>query len=77
MFFILQPILIVLEVAISITNAFGFNGFIRVHQLFDLEKKFAAILAILVSVIFLATAIFSTFILVRIFREKEKLTSDL
>ena len=76
-YLIAQPILIVLELIISITNAFGFNGFIRVHHLFHDSMHLAGVLAIVVSMIFLLTALFSGFIFVRIFREREQLVSDI
>lgn len=75
-YLILQPIMIVIQFIISITNAFGFNGFIRSSYLFTWGKVFAAILAITVSIIFMSCGIFSSFIYFKIVRRKEELTSD-
>lgn len=77
LYFITQPIAIVLEAVISIVNFFGFNSFLRATNLFQQEKNFSAVLAIMVSVIFLVIALFSTFILVRMVRERRELTASM
>lgn len=62
---------------ISIGGVFGFNGFVRAHWLFNEGHGFAGVISIIVSIVFMGTSLFSTFIFVRILREKEQLTSDL
>ena len=76
-FVIGQPILAVLYVIISIVNIFGFNGFIRVSQLFGDGHGFAGVLAVVVSIVFLGVGLFSGFIYFRIMRGRQELTSDL
>ena len=72
-----QPILTVLLILISIVNVFGFNGFIRVSQLFSDGHGFAGVLAIVVSLVFMGAGLFSGFIYFRVMRGREELTSDL
>jgi hypothetical protein len=59
-----------LEVFVSIVDFLGFNGFIRVNKNFVQGKGGAGTLGLLVSLIFLAMALFSGFIFVKIIRER-------
>lgn len=77
MYLILQPFVILLEILISILGVFGFNGFVRASHLFQLGKGFAGTMSVIVSSIFLGAGLFSTFLYVRIIREKGQLTADL
>jgi len=65
---VLQPIVIILEILISIVHFLGFNGFVRVGQLFGEGRGFAGFLALVVSIIFMSIALFSSFIYIRIAR---------
>lgn len=76
-YFIFQAIAVILEVTISIIGAFGFNGFARAHDLFEEGKGFSGALAVIVSSVFLSVALFSSYIFVRILREKKELTVGL
>ena len=73
---ICQPVLSALLILFSISNAFGLNGFIRVGHLFGDSKGFAAVLALMVSLGFLLCGLFSGFIYVRIWREKDRLVGE-
>lgn len=76
-FVIGQPILSVFFIIISIVNVFGFNGFIRVSQLFNEGHGFAGVIAVIISIVFLGVGLFSGFIYVRVMRGRGELTSDL
>jgi cytochrome c oxidase subunit IV len=68
MYIIIQPIIIVLEIVISIVDFLGFNGFVRVHKAFTNGQGGAGVLGLLCSIIFLSMGIFSSFIYVKIWR---------
>ena len=52
----------------SVVNFLGLNGFIRVNKMFDEGRHSAAVLGLIVSLIFLSIAVYSSFIFVRIIR---------
>lgn len=66
MYLILQPIVIAIEVVASIGDFLGFNGFVRVSELFKDGDGGAAVLGLIVSLIFLGMAAYSSFIYVKI-----------
>lgn len=70
-YFILQPVVIILEIVISIVDFLGFNGFIRAADMFQQGRGGAGFLGLTVSIIFLAMAIYSAFILVKVFRGRK------
>lgn len=70
-YFILQPIVILLEIVISIVDFLGFNGFVRAAQMFQQGRGGAGFIGLIVSIIFLAMAIYSAFILVKIFKGRK------
>lgn len=70
-YFILQPIVVILEIVISIVDFLGFNGFIRAADMFQQGRGGAGFLGLTVSIIFLAMAVFSAFILVKVFRGRK------
>ena len=69
--------MVVLEVIFSVVNFLGLNGFIRVNKMFDEGRHSAAVLGLIVSLIFLSIAVYSSFIFVRIIRERKELTANL
>lgn len=74
---IIQPIVIIIEILFSIVNFLGLNGFLRVNKMYDEGQPGAATLGLIVSLIFLSIAAYSTFIYIRIARERKDLTSNL
>jgi len=66
-----------LEIAISIVDFLGFNGFIRVAYLFNNGQAVSGILALVVSIGFIAMALFSGFLYYKVFRERSLLTKAL
>jgi hypothetical protein len=72
-----QPLVIALEVVASIANFLGFNGFVRVSEMFKEGSAAAGVFGLIVSVIFLGMALFSGFIFFRIVRERATLKASL
>lgn len=56
----IQPLIIILEIVISIVDFLGFNGFIRVSDLFSAGSGFTAVLSLIVSLIYLLIAVLSS-----------------
>jgi multisubunit Na+/H+ antiporter MnhG subunit len=73
MFLILQPIAIVLEIVGSIVDFLGFNGFMRVSEMYKAERAGAATLGLIVALLYLAMGLYSAFIYVKILRERKDL----
>jgi hypothetical protein len=55
----IQPLVIIFEIVISIVDFLGFNGFIRVSNLFSIGAGFTAVLSLIISLIFLLVAVLS------------------
>jgi hypothetical protein len=55
----IQPLVIIFEIVISIVDFLGFNGFIKVANLFKIGAGFSAVLALIISLIFLLVAVLS------------------
>lgn len=73
MFFILQPIVVILEIIASIVDFLGFNGFIRVSEMFGEGRGGAGALGLVVSLLFLGMGVFTSFIYIQIFRKRSAL----
>jgi hypothetical protein len=55
----IQPLVIIFEIMISIVDFVGFNGFIKVSNLFSAGTGSKAVLALIISLIFLLVAVLS------------------
>ena len=77
MYIVLEPIAVILLFIGSIVNFLGFNGFVRVHKQFEEGHGTAAVLGLVVALMFLALSLYSAFIYVLILRRKKDLTSSL
>jgi hypothetical protein len=55
----IQPLVIIFEIMISIVDFVGFNGFIKVSNLFSAGIGSKAVLALIISLIFLLVAVLS------------------
>ena len=77
LYFWIQPIIIVLEITISIVDFLGFNGFIMVADLFNNGQAIAGILSLVVSIGFVIMALFSAYLYYRCWKEKSLLTKAL
>ena len=69
--------MIVLEIVAAIGNFLGFNGFVRVSEMFGAGRGAAAVFGLIVSLVFLAMAVFSGFIYFRIVKERAALKESL
>jgi hypothetical protein len=76
MFLILQPIAVILEIVGSIVNFLGFNGFIRVSEMFEAGRGGAGALGLIVSLLYLGMGIYSSFIYFRIVRQRAALKAS-
>lgn len=63
----------VLEVIGSIVDFLGFNGFIRVSELFKEGRGGAGVLALIVSLLFLAMGVYSAFIVFIVWKRRAAL----
>lgn len=70
MFLILQPIVVVLEIIGSIVDFLGFNGFMRVSEMYKEDRGGAGTLGLIVSLLFLAMGLYSAFIYIKILRDR-------
>ena len=66
-----------MEIVISIVDFLGFNGFIRVADMFNNNNAIAGILGLVVSIGFLLVAVWSSYLYFRIFKERSILTKAL
>ena len=73
MYLILQPMAIVLEIIGSMVDFLGFNGFMRVSEMYKAERGGAATLGLIVSLLYLAMGLYSAFIYAKILRERGSL----
>lgn len=73
----LQPIIIILEIVISIVDFLGFNGFIRVADKFQHNDAIAGIFGLVVSIVYLLVAALSSYVYVKVCRERSALTRAL
>ena len=74
LYFFIQPVIILVEVVISIIGYVGFNGIIKIVNLFENDQVIAALFALVVTIGFLCMAGFSTFLYVKVWRERSVLT---
>lgn len=74
---IIQPIIVAVEITVSIVDFLGFNGFIRVAQLFNQGNGAAGAIALVVSILFLAIAVLSGYVFFRICKDKAVLTNSM
>jgi hypothetical protein len=77
LFIYLWPLVVIIMIVISIVDFLGFNGFIRVSQMFKANNPLPAVFGLIVSIIYLVLAIFSGFLYFKIFKEKSILTKAL
>ena len=70
MFLILQPIVVVLEIVVSIVDFLGFNGFMRVSEMYKAGRGVAGTLGLIVSLLFLGMGLFSAFIYITVLRNR-------
>ena len=77
MYIYLQPLAIVIEIVISIIDFLGFNGFIRVANMFKIGAAAAGIFGLVVSILWLLIAAWSAFLYFRICKQRSILTQAL
>jgi|JI61114C2RNA_FD_contig_21_2654471_length_574_multi_4_in_0_out_0_1 multisubunit Na+/H+ antiporter MnhG subunit len=77
LFIYLQPIAIILWLAFSIINFLGFNGFIRVADLYNKGYSAAGTLSLIESLIFLGEALLGSFVYYKICGIRSSLASKL
>lgn len=77
MFIYLQPLAIVLWLTFSIVNFLGFNGFIRVADLYSLGYSAAGTLSLIESLLFLGEALLGSFLYYKICGVRSSLASKL
>lgn len=73
----LQPLGVIIEVVIAIVDFLGFNGFILVSKLFKEGRGGVGAFSLIISMLWLAIAIWSGYIYFRIFKERSLLTKAL
>jgi hypothetical protein len=70
MYIIIQPIVVVLEIVISIVDFLGFNGFVRVSSNFKAGRGAAGAIGLICSLTFLSMAGLSILVYIKIVRQK-------
>ena len=73
----LEPILFGFWIAFAIGNFLGFNGFIKVSQLYSSRHGFTGTLSLIESLIFTICALISAYDYVKICKIKHELTAKL
>jgi hypothetical protein len=68
LFIYLWPLVIVIMIVASIVDFLGFNGFIMVANNFKIHNSAAAVIGLVVSIIYLVLSLFSSYLYYRIFR---------
>lgn len=68
LYIFIQPLVIIIEIVISIVDFLGFNGFIRVSRMFNDGTPLPAIFGLVVSIVFLLMAAASGYVYFRICR---------
>ena len=69
--------MIIIEIVISIVDFLGFNGFIKVSNLFNNNQAVAGIIALITSIVYLLVAVWSSYLYFRIFKQRSILTQAL
>lgn len=77
LFIYLWPLIVIIMIVISIVSFLGFNGFIAVSYNFSVGNTAAAALGLIVSIIYLVLALWSSYLYFRIFKERSILTKAL
>ena len=73
----IQPLVIILEIVLSIVDFLGFNGFIRVADMFKNNNAVAGIFGLVISIVYVLMAFLSSYVYFRIFKERSILTKAL
>ena len=57
LFIYIQPLVIIIEIVVAIVDFLGFNGFIRVSDLYAAGDGFTGTLALIVSIVYMCLAL--------------------